>query len=361
MVEIVEHAPPLDVPGFRRALAELREAGLTIALDDVGLGQSNYKMILDVRPDIYKLDRYLVAGAWNDPYRQVILDSLARMVRRLEARAVAEGVEDTARAGGGRGSRHRPRAGLPLRAAAAARGDRGGGLPRRARRPWSRPFEAPRGSCSSTTTRRSSSVVRRYFEGRAAGRDRHCAAERRWARGGARPSTPSSATCTSRRRGSRRASRSSTRARARAPAAAVCSSPGPRSGKRARGGAAARRRRRDDQARRRSRALHDATLRAMKNAVSLSGSVEDLPLLEILQVVSFCQKTGHLTVRAAGGRGRRSCSTRAASWPGYAWDVPPLPPLDPAAGRRASAWCATGSPRSSSGWCGCARASSPST
>lgn len=94
VVEIVEHSPPMDVPAFRRALAELREAGVTIALDDVGLGQSNYKMILDVRPDIYKLDRYLVAGAWNDPYRQVILDSLARMVRRLEARAVAEGVED---------------------------------------------------------------------------------------------------------------------------------------------------------------------------------------------------------------------------------------------------------------------------
>ncbi len=93
IVEIVEHAPPLDVPSFRRALGLLREAGLAIALDDVGLGQSNYKMILDVRPDIYKLDRYLVSGAWNDPYRQVILDSLARMVRRLEARAVAEGVE----------------------------------------------------------------------------------------------------------------------------------------------------------------------------------------------------------------------------------------------------------------------------
>jgi EAL domain-containing protein (putative c-di-GMP-specific phosphodiesterase class I) len=94
VVEIVEHAPPLDVPSFRRTLAQLREAGLLIALDDVGLGQSNYKMILDVRPDIYKLDRDLVEGAWNDPYRQVILDSLARMVRRLEAKAVAEGVED---------------------------------------------------------------------------------------------------------------------------------------------------------------------------------------------------------------------------------------------------------------------------
>jgi EAL domain-containing protein (putative c-di-GMP-specific phosphodiesterase class I) len=93
IVEIVEHSPPLDVPSFRGALGALREAGIAIALDDVGLGQSNYKMILDVRPDIYKLDRYLVSGAWNDRYRQVILDSLARMVRRLEALAVAEGVE----------------------------------------------------------------------------------------------------------------------------------------------------------------------------------------------------------------------------------------------------------------------------
>jgi EAL domain-containing protein (putative c-di-GMP-specific phosphodiesterase class I) len=94
VVEIVEHSPPHDVPSFRRALTLLRDAGVAIALDDVGLGESNFKMFVDVRPDIYKLDRYLVSGAWSDPYRQVILDSLARMVRRLEARAVAEGVED---------------------------------------------------------------------------------------------------------------------------------------------------------------------------------------------------------------------------------------------------------------------------
>jgi CheY-like chemotaxis protein len=65
--------------------------------------------------------------------------------------------------------------------------------------------------------------------------------------------------------------------------------------------------------------------------VSLSGSVEDLPLLEILQVVSFCQKTGHLTVRAPEGEaGVVFDSGRVVS--GYAWDVPPLPPLDPPQG-----------------------------
>jgi CheY-like chemotaxis protein len=65
--------------------------------------------------------------------------------------------------------------------------------------------------------------------------------------------------------------------------------------------------------------------------VSLSGSVEDLPLLEILQVVSFCQKTGHLIVRAEAGEAAVVFdSGRVVA--GYAWDVPPLPPGDPAPG-----------------------------
>jgi CheY-like chemotaxis protein len=65
--------------------------------------------------------------------------------------------------------------------------------------------------------------------------------------------------------------------------------------------------------------------------VSLSGSVEDLPLLEILQVVSFCQKTGYLMVRTSSGQAAVVFeSGRVVS--GYAWDVPPLPPADPAPG-----------------------------
>ncbi len=65
--------------------------------------------------------------------------------------------------------------------------------------------------------------------------------------------------------------------------------------------------------------------------MSLSGSVEDLPLLEILQVVSFCQKTGHLTVRAPAGEAaivfERGCVVS-----GCIWDVPALPRGQPPAG-----------------------------
>ena len=65
--------------------------------------------------------------------------------------------------------------------------------------------------------------------------------------------------------------------------------------------------------------------------MSLSGSVEDLPLLEILQVVSFCQKTGHLMVKADAGEAAVVFdSGRVVA--GYAWDVEPLPPQHPAPG-----------------------------
>ena len=58
--------------------------------------------------------------------------------------------------------------------------------------------------------------------------------------------------------------------------------------------------------------------------MSLSGSVEDLPLLEILQVVSFCQKTGHLTVRSPEGEAA-VVFERGRVVSGYMWDVPGLP------------------------------------
>ncbi len=65
--------------------------------------------------------------------------------------------------------------------------------------------------------------------------------------------------------------------------------------------------------------------------MSLSGSVEDLPLLEILQVVSFCQKTGHLRVSSPQGEAAVVFDAgRVVS--GFAWDVPPLPEGDPPAG-----------------------------
>ncbi len=59
--------------------------------------------------------------------------------------------------------------------------------------------------------------------------------------------------------------------------------------------------------------------------MSLSGSVEDLPLFEILQVVAFTQRTGYLTVRAPEGDAALVFREgRVVS--GYIWEVAPLGP-----------------------------------
>jgi EAL domain-containing protein (putative c-di-GMP-specific phosphodiesterase class I) len=93
VIEIVEHAPPWDVVSFRGALTALRRLGARIALDDVGLGHSNYMMICECRPDYLKVDRYFVDGCHSDFHRRAVLASVVQLARPFGARVVAEGVE----------------------------------------------------------------------------------------------------------------------------------------------------------------------------------------------------------------------------------------------------------------------------
>ena len=59
--------------------------------------------------------------------------------------------------------------------------------------------------------------------------------------------------------------------------------------------------------------------------MSLTGNLEDLPLLDILQIVSFSKKTGYLSIQAEAGAGAIVFQDGfvVAS---FAWDAPPLDP-----------------------------------
>jgi len=94
-IEIVEHARAWDGVTFSRALQALRTLGARIALDDVGLGHSNYGMMLDTQPEYLKIDRYFVHGALGDLQRRAVLDSIAQLALKLNAKVVGEGVEDS--------------------------------------------------------------------------------------------------------------------------------------------------------------------------------------------------------------------------------------------------------------------------
>jgi hypothetical protein len=92
-LEVIESAVK-DVDELRRFVDTYRGLGFLIALDDVGAGHSNLNRIPLIKPDILKVDRYLVQSIQNDTYKQEVLRSLVSMARRLGTLIIAEGVEE---------------------------------------------------------------------------------------------------------------------------------------------------------------------------------------------------------------------------------------------------------------------------
>ncbi|HTC95668.1 MAG TPA: EAL domain-containing protein [Terriglobales bacterium] len=93
IIEIVEQKPFWE-PSLQSALNRLRQLSISIALDDIGLGYSNYRMMLDCKPDYFKIDSYIVRNSHNDLNRRAVLSSIAQLASKFNAEVVAEGVED---------------------------------------------------------------------------------------------------------------------------------------------------------------------------------------------------------------------------------------------------------------------------
>lgn len=97
VVEITEHSRVHDYDALRRALTLLR-GHARIAIDDVGAGYSGLRHILDLRPDIIKLDMSLTRDVDRDVARNVLVRALAAFAGGIGSRIVAEGVETEAEA-----------------------------------------------------------------------------------------------------------------------------------------------------------------------------------------------------------------------------------------------------------------------
>lgn len=92
LLEITEHAAIADYAPLRAALAPL--AGrVRIAIDDVGAGYAGLRHILDLRPDVMKLDIGLVRDVDRDPARRALIEAMVRFAGHIGAQIVAEGVE----------------------------------------------------------------------------------------------------------------------------------------------------------------------------------------------------------------------------------------------------------------------------
>jgi EAL domain-containing protein (putative c-di-GMP-specific phosphodiesterase class I) len=93
VVELTEHVSGGDHDLLAGALDAVREAGGVVAMDDAGQGYSGLTRMIQVRPDLIKLDRALIAGIDRNPVQKAVVQLVGDLAGRLDAWVLAEGVE----------------------------------------------------------------------------------------------------------------------------------------------------------------------------------------------------------------------------------------------------------------------------
>lgn len=79
--------------GLPASLEPFRSAGGRVAVDSIGAGRMSLRGIVELRPDLLKLDRSLVAGVDGGETQRVVVEVVAALAGRLGAALAAVGVE----------------------------------------------------------------------------------------------------------------------------------------------------------------------------------------------------------------------------------------------------------------------------
>ncbi len=92
-LEVTESVPLTHFAYCHSVLREIRGKGVSLAVDDLGAGYSNLKYIADLKPEIVKLDRNLIADLADDRRAQILVRHIVKLCHELGAKVVAEGIE----------------------------------------------------------------------------------------------------------------------------------------------------------------------------------------------------------------------------------------------------------------------------
>jgi EAL domain-containing protein (putative c-di-GMP-specific phosphodiesterase class I) len=96
-VEILEDSCA-DESMLRKTVAAYRRAGAAIAMDDFGLGRSNFDRIVALRPDVVKIDRSILTDAVGDQKARRMLPAIIELLHEAGAEVAVEGIESASEA-----------------------------------------------------------------------------------------------------------------------------------------------------------------------------------------------------------------------------------------------------------------------
>lgn len=94
-VEISEQQFVGDPAYMRDHVNALKQAGILVAIDDVGFGRSSLESLILLEPDLVKVDRKYVTGVSVEPSKARLMKRLANVAKSLGAEIVAEGIENS--------------------------------------------------------------------------------------------------------------------------------------------------------------------------------------------------------------------------------------------------------------------------
>ncbi|WP_230205032.1 sensor domain-containing phosphodiesterase [Parafrankia elaeagni] len=95
VVEITEREGIHDLPGTLGRLQELRDLGVRVAVDNVGVAYASLRRLVQILPDVVKMDRWLSAEVGADTARRALVEALVHFSRQIGATLVAAGIETT--------------------------------------------------------------------------------------------------------------------------------------------------------------------------------------------------------------------------------------------------------------------------
>ncbi|MCW2549359.1 MAG: hypothetical protein JWN96_3819, partial [Mycobacterium sp.] len=95
VLEITEHAAVDSYAELREALRPMRDNGLRLAIDDAGAGYASLKHVVELEPDIIKVDRSLIDGLAADRARRSVVSAFVLLALDMGAAVIAEGIETT--------------------------------------------------------------------------------------------------------------------------------------------------------------------------------------------------------------------------------------------------------------------------
>ena len=93
VVEVTEHQQVEDFAGLKKALKPISQYA-RIAIDDVGSGYAGLRHLVDLAPDMLKLDMTLTRDIHQDLARCALVGAMVRFAEAIGAKLIAEGIEN---------------------------------------------------------------------------------------------------------------------------------------------------------------------------------------------------------------------------------------------------------------------------